>query len=183
VNQLDVPPYAPHPRRAASRLHAPLLLLMACASPARPVPATPAMVSARQPEREQTVAAAPLVAEDLTGVWVEYWALSGRADTQHYAFASDASFEWRAAPNAPAGGITRSWGKWALQPNAILLEVAGQEHGSTCQGVACTATPEAHVVERLSIGACPPDREAQVLDSSYHCVSIDGRAFWRRAAR
>lgn len=133
--------------------------------------------AAQGPATEPAVAAPSTGAEaklpdaaQLVGRWVEFWALSGKAETQAYSFAADGTFEWRAAPGAP--GPQRRWGRYSVQDGVLQLEVAGEEPPPT----------QAVPAVRTALGTCPPDQEARAVDASYRCLSFDGRAFWHRGS-
>jgi hypothetical protein len=103
-----------------------------------------------------------LTSELVVGEWAEYWAIAGSAETQRYLFAADGSFVWRPAPSQAEATPSRS-GRWTLEGATLSLS---DDAGS--------------VLERLALGECPPNREAEQLDDSYRCLSIGNQAFWRR---
>src|SRR5687768_2962101 len=90
--------------------------LLACSRTGRGA-ASSASVSAAQPGVE-------VDAGELMGSWVEFWAISGRANTQSYTFGEDGSFEWRAAPDAAPGGPTSRSGHYRLEGGALILSIA-----------------------------------------------------------
>jgi hypothetical protein len=124
---------------------------------------------------EQPPATAPL-----SGLWVEFWALEGHADTQRYALFEDGRFGWCAAREGEGKGARR-WGRWKAEGETLVLQVQGRDHGPACRDDACRQRHEPPVEERLQLGPCPPNEEARALDSTYRCISIAGQAFWRRA--
>jgi hypothetical protein len=155
-----------------------------CATaPAKPAPvgpptAAPAAPAPADPGFEVSDGA-------LVGEWAEFWAVSGGADTQRYTFWPDGRFEWQAAPGAAADPIRRRFGSWELVPGRLTLRVTGQELRPTCadQTRPCQSVREAvSSEEQLELGPCPANEEARALDASYRCMSIRGRAFWRRAS-
>ena len=143
------------------------------AKPARPVhaPELPAAVSGNR---------------ELVGVWVEYWARSGKADTQRFAFLSDGRFVWDAAVSGqlPAAGPARKSGHYQLvhagEEEALVLRVASeaQREGDALRQV--DYAPER--LERYELGECAPNDEAQSVDAQYACLAIAGRAFWRQSS-
>jgi hypothetical protein len=161
-----------------------------CATaPVKPAPvAVPSSAPVAAPS---SPASAPLAVEPsvelsdgvLVGEWAEFWALSGGANTQRYAFSADGRFEWQAAPGTGAEPIRRRFGSWELARDRLILHVTGQELRATCaeQARPCQSVTEAlSSEEQLELGPCPPNEEAHALDASYRCLSIRGRAFWRR---
>jgi hypothetical protein len=152
--------------------------LVACAAQQRPVAASaPTAVAGAAPG--VVVTAPPVKPETLAGTWVEFWARSGRADTQHYAFFADGRFGWRAAPDSDER-VMRSWGRYRVEGGTIVLGIEGHEERYGCEGFAvCRVLHEPPQEERLALGQCPPNDEARTIDPSYTCVSIGGRAFWR----
>jgi hypothetical protein len=133
----------------------------------------------------------PPLAADLRGDWVEYWALSGGADTEGYSFTEDGRFVWRAAhkDHAPNTAIERT-GTYRVETGGqapkLVLQV-DSERFAPC-AAPCTsdqaprdvhhATP---LTEAHEIGDCPKNQEAERLDASYTCRAIGGKAFWRVA--
>jgi hypothetical protein len=121
----------------------------------------------------------------LVGEWAEFWAVSGGAATQRYMFWPDGRFEWQAAPGAAGDPVQRRFGTWELAHDRLTLHVTGQQRAATCadQTRPCQSVTEAlSREEQLELGHCPPNDEARALDASYRCVSIRGRAFWRRGS-
>ena len=147
------------------------LLGWGCGSATPPPPETP------QPAPPQTAPRAPEGSID--GLWVEFWALQGHADTQRYALFPDGRFGWCAAKEGPTGGARR-WGTWSTEGDMLVLRVRGQDSGTGCATADCRAQHEPPLEERLQLGPCPPNEEARRLDASYRCLSIAGQAFWRR---
>jgi hypothetical protein len=152
-----------------------VVLTAGCASsePARPAPTTPGSTPAAV-EPGAGHGAAPI-----DGLWVEFWALQGHADTQRYALFPDGRFGWCAASDGPARG-GRRWGRWTAQGDTLVLRVQGADSGKDCQAAGCLVQHEPPLEERLQLGPCPPNEEAKALDASYRCLSIAGQAFWRR---
>ena len=153
------------------------LIAAGCASPA-PEAQTP-QPAAQSPAAAQS-AGAEQPAKPIDGLWVEFWALEGHADTQRYALFEDGRFGWCAASDGPAHGARR-WGQWSAQGDTLVLRVRGQDSGKSCDGGSCRVQHEPPLEERLQLGPCPPNEEAKALDASYRCISIAGQAFWRRA--
>jgi len=144
--------------------------------PERPVatPAQPAVVEAPAPK-----AAA---GSELAGEWVEFWALSGGADTQSYVFKPDGHFEWSAAPTSQEAVIA-TFGQYAFDGTHIELTIAAERpRGMACE-TGCKQAVEPPRVVRLATTECPPNEEARALDASYRCLSFGDRAFWLRVAR
>lgn len=148
-------------------------LLAACASSSAPQETAPAQATSVQS------AGAELPAAPIDGLWVEFWALEGHADTQRYALFPDGRFGWCAASEGPAHGARR-WGQWSAQGDMLVLRVQGQDSGKACEGASCRVTLDPPLEERLQLGVCPPNEEAKALDANYRCISIAGQAFWRR---
>ena len=143
-------------------------ILTGCA----PAATTPAATTAAGAEQ-------PPPASALSGVWVEFWALQGDADTERYALFDDGRFGWR-APAAGASAVVRRWGQWTATPDTLVLSVQGEQKRSDCEGDACTVAHQPALEQRLPLGDCPPNEEARTLDASYRCIGIGGQAFWRR---
>jgi hypothetical protein len=119
----------------------------------------------------------PLAPEALHGSWVEYWALSGRAETQRYTFMPDGRFGWCAGPSTATPA--RRWGRFSVAGDALVLNVQGEDAQRECDGTGgCRALHEPALEQRLPLGACPPNEEARALDTQYRCVSVGGQAFW-----
>jgi hypothetical protein len=145
-----------------------------CAS-AQPVATAPPRTAAATTGAEQAAATEPL-----SGLWVEFWALEGHADTQRYALFEDGRFGWCAAREGEGRGARR-WGRWTAEGETLVLQVQGRDQGPGCRDAACRQSHEPPVEERLQLGPCPPNEEAKALDATYRCISIAGQAFWRRA--
>jgi hypothetical protein len=125
---------------------------------------------------------APAAAPDLRGLWVEFWAVSGSADTQRYAFFEDGRFGWTAASSA-AAPVARRWGRFEVAGNELVLSIEGYDERFGCEAsAACRVTHPQAIVERLPLGECPDNEEARALDQGYRCVSLGGQAFWRDAS-
>jgi len=151
------------------------LWITGCAS-SEPVAAAPTQTaSAATTGAERAPATQPL-----SGLWVEFWALEGHADTQRYAFFEDGRFGWCAAREGEDKGARR-WGQWKAEGETLVLQVQGRDRGPACQDAACRQSHAPPVEERLQLGPCPPNEEAKALDGTYRCISIAGQAFWRRA--
>jgi hypothetical protein len=162
-----------------------VLLLSACASHPAPAPAAAGRSAAAS--APSTDATPSLISpEELAGVWVEYWALTGHADTQRYAFYPDGRFGWLAAD----GGATPMAGRWGqfkitarANETALELLVQGHDERFGCEGMATRRIlHDPAIRDRLVLGECPPNEEAKALDPSYRCLAISGRAFWRKMA-
>jgi hypothetical protein len=151
------------------------MAVVGCAS-SEPAPNPPAPSSSPQ----TASAGAERANASLNGLWVEFWALEGHADTQRYALFEDGRFGWCSAREG-AGQGARRWGRWTADGETLVLRVEGRDQGSACQEPACRQSHEPPIEERLQLGPCPPNEEAKALDASYRCISIAGQAFWRRA--
>jgi hypothetical protein len=147
------------------------LLAAGCASSGS-APTAPSQPPAQSAGAEEPAA--------LDGLWVEFWALEGHADTQRFALFPDGRFGWCAAREGTSRGARR-WGTWSVQADSLVLQVKGQDSGKNCADASCRVRHDPPLQERLPIGVCPPNEEAKVLDASYRCISIAGQAFWRRA--
>jgi hypothetical protein len=156
--------------------------LVACAGTPQPAPAHPSAA----PGTAQAVAppapppSPPLTQQALVGTWVEFWALSGQADTQAYEFVADGHFEWRAAAGSD-DRMLRRWGRYSVQNTQLVLATEGHEERFGCEGSAvCRVLHEPALEERFTLGECPPNEEAREIDPRYTCVAVEGRAFWRK---
>jgi len=166
------------------------VLVVACVGCAAPMPlppATPAPSAAKplaaQPSPPGEAPAPPLTPELMPGVWVEFWALTGHADTQRYAFFDDGRFGWRAAAGSDAD-IGWRWGSVKLNANGteIVFSVEGDAKNFGCEPAAtCRVIHQPAIEQRLSVGACPENEEARALDAQYRCYSLGGQAFWRHS--
>ncbi|HKP63673.1 MAG TPA: hypothetical protein VJV78_43360 [Polyangiales bacterium] len=158
-------------------------LLAACASqPQSAQPTTPA-APASQPSA---------AGEDLRGTWVEYWAVSGAADTDRFAFDAQGHFDWRASAKAAqeqAQGAIEKAGAFRVeqagQASVLVLEVeherfAGCASPCTQAGEPREVHHSAPIIERYELGECPVNPEAQRIDAGYTCRAIGGKAFWRK---
>jgi hypothetical protein len=136
------------------------LLCCACASGESGAPESPA-------------GSASSGAEDgaLTGLWAEYWAPGGRADTEQYFFFEDGRFGWLAADADAAAAVTLRAGHYRVQDGVVVLLVHREV------GPGAGASP---AEQRVELGDCPPNQEASAVDSRYRCISLDGDAFWRK---
>jgi hypothetical protein len=132
------------------------------------------------------------VGSELSGVWAEYWAVNGGADTQRYLFLEDGRFAWLAAAQAAPNAPIQKQGTFALEQSgasAVLVLRVSAERFAACS-LQCAHHDEgprrvehvSPIIERYEIGECAPNLEAQALDSRYACRAIGGRAFWRRAS-
>jgi hypothetical protein len=139
-----------------------------------------------------TPSSSPAPSTELSGVWAEYWAVNGGADTQRYLFLKDGRFGWLAAAQPAPNTPIQKQGTYALEQSGaswvLVLRIAAERFA------ACSSQCAHHdegprrvehvspIVERYEIGECAPNLEAQSLDARYACRAIGGRAFWRRAA-
>jgi hypothetical protein len=152
---------------------------------------------ASQPARVQprTPALQPLAAsgsgDDLRGTWVEYWAVSGGADTDRFAFDEQGHFDWHASANAQAQAPSAIEKAGAFrvertgQASVLVLEVqrerfAGCASPCTHAGEPREVRHSAPIIERHELGECPVNPEAERIDASYTCRAIGGKAFWRK---
>jgi hypothetical protein len=123
-------------------------------------------------------------------VWVEYWAPTGAADTQRYAFREDGQFTWAAPANTQTQQAARKAGRFELERQgvtmALVLHVSAEEFAACAVPCVHAGADSKHVdhapalVERYELGECAPNVEARALDQQYACVAIAGHAFWRR---
>lgn len=145
-------------------------------------------------------AASKEVDSSLVGLWRGYWSLKGgEVNTDKILFLADGRWGWIALHKNEIGPIQRS-GKWSVQGETVLLaetqrvEVVGCDETDTtdksCQdkGKCQCRKPKYRVIqrdepfiERLPMGECPLNNEAERLDRNYNCRSFSGRAFWRRS--
>ena len=163
-----------------------LTLLAACAS-------APQSAQPTTPDRHSQPSAA---SEDLRGTWVEYWAVSGAADTDRFAFDAQGRFDWHASAKAMQaqaqvqGAIEKAGAfrvEQAGQASVLVLEVeherfAGCASPCTQAGETREVHHSAPIIERYELGECPVNPEAQRIDASYTCRAIGGKAFWRKAS-
>lgn len=171
------------------------LIASACASSSSTgSPAsTPAHADSPTPSAAAPATAAPVgaqpLAADLRGEWVEYWALSGGADTEGYSFTDDGRFMWRAAQKdqLPNAAIERT-GTYRVETSGqapkLVLQVDSERFAPCAKPCTSSQAPrDVHhatpVIESLEIGDCPKNQEAEQLDASYTCRAIGGKAFWR----
>jgi hypothetical protein len=115
---------------------------------------------------------------DVTGEWVEFWALSGGADTQRYVFTSDGHFEWHAATSQTEPVVAR-FGTFAASGMFLDLAVRFEQASGACT-TGCRTAVEPARIEQIALAECPPNEEARALDASYRCLSFGDRAFWHR---
>jgi hypothetical protein len=166
-----------------------LLVAAACTSSSPSHPEAPASSSGSVEAADATTAQLTVV--DFGGVWAEYWAIEGVADTQRYFFADDGRFGWLAPERTtpPVEPIQRSgtFRVETIEGRPVLTLDVSSERFSGCTG-ACAQAGEPRVVThapplviRYEIDACPANQEAEHLDQAYVCRSFGGQAFWRRA--
>jgi hypothetical protein len=129
-------------------------------------------------------------ASDLRGTWVEYWSISGRADTDRFAFDEQGRFDWHASAKAEAKPPTaiEKAGAFHVEHDGraavLVLEVERERFAACAAPCAQSAEPRevehsAPIVERYELGECPVNPEAERMDASYTCRAIGGKAFWR----
>jgi hypothetical protein len=117
---------------------------------------------------------------ELEGSWVEFWALSGKTDTQRYTFLPDGRFGWQAAPGT-AASPARRFGRYEVQGAELVLRVQGEDTRGDCtDATPCRTFHDPAVEVRFALGACPDNHEARSVDQSYRCTAVGGQAFWRR---
>jgi hypothetical protein len=108
---------------------------------------------------------------ELEGRWTEYWAPAGAAQTQEYLFFPDGRFGWQ-APADSNTPVTLRAGQYRVEDGELILFV----HREVGPGAG-----QSPAEQRMELGDCPPNQEALAIDAGYRCVSVAGRAFWRRA--
>ena len=151
------------------------LLAELCAACASPEPAQPAAAPAAAATAGGEV---PASAAQLEGSWVEFWALSGKAETQRYTFLADGRFGWTAATGTTATPARR-FGRFEVQGAELVLRVQGEDARGDCSDAApCRTFHDPALEERFALGACPDNAEASTLDQAYRCTAIAGQAFW-----
>ena len=165
-------------------------VLGGCAS-ASSAPAASSTTASAGAEEPQPSAAEPVSPGDLTGTWVEYWAVNGGADTEHYAFTAPDRFDWHAAEDAAAQTAVEKRGAFRLETDGkatfLVLEVQSEKFAA-CQTCAQTAGArevqhESPLIERHELGECPSNPEAKQIDAGYTCRAIGGKAFWRKTTQ
>jgi hypothetical protein len=147
---------------------------------------------------------------DVVGIWGGYWSPSnGKVETERYLFSKDGRWGWLAT-NKEEGclerGVAQRSGRWSMQGDQLVLEEHQRKEIAGCkdsraQGIdkvrdKAAAGPlvcrepalnevrnTTALVERVAVGQCPPNREAEQQDKSYACLSIGGKAFWRHPQR
>jgi len=164
------------------------LAWIACAAPPQP---SAAAASAGAETPQPSAASAQLAASDLRGSWVEYWALSGSAATESYAFSAQGRFAWRAAPDPPQPRrAVHKAGTFRLETDGhsqfLILEVqrerfAGCAAPCTSAGASAESLHSTPLIERYELGDCPHNPEAERVDATYTCHAIGGKAFWRKS--
>jgi hypothetical protein len=162
--------------------------LAACAS-------QPASVQPTTPEPRESAAAAgwqPSAAgEDLRGTWVEYWSVSGAADTDRFAFDERGNFDWHASAKAQShtpSAIEKAGAfrvERAGKASVLVLEVQRERFAACASPCAESGPPRevqhsAPIIERYELGECPVNPEAERIDADYTCRAIGGKAFWRK---
>jgi hypothetical protein len=133
--------------------------------------------------------ASPLTAAALTGVWVEYWAPGGAADTERYQFDAGDQLVWDARRATSDRGPIHKHGAFRLEPasspSELVVSVMAEDFAG-CASCSAEAGAPRHVehaqpiIERYELGECAPNVEAQARDAHYACVAIGGHAFWRQ---
>ncbi len=143
------------------------------------MPASTAAPSAPEPTAAAAPAAKGKPGTEIAGEWVEFWALSGGADTQRYVFGPDGSFEWSAAETSK-DAIVATFGTYTFDGTKVDLTIkAERPRDSTCSD-GCKNAVEPPRTAQLAVAECPPNEEAKALDASYKCLSFGDRAFWLR---
>lgn len=130
--------------------------------------------------------AQPLTAAAMTGVWVEYWAPGGTADSERYQFDAAGRFTWDARRTAGGRSAAHKQGAFQLpNPSELVLSVEAEDFAA-CETCSAEAGAPRHVdhqqplTERYELGECAPNVEAQASDAHYACLAIAGHAFWRQ---
>ncbi len=160
--------------------------------------ATGASGTEPQPEAEE-------LDPELVGAWRGYWSPKGCARTESHLFFPDGSWKWRATfseKEHSADRIAERSGRWERRGSVLALtetgyrelfgcrdEAGGGDSAADAEPTASSACDEPRyrqvqhptpVLKEITLGDCPPNREAETLDASYLCRSIGGQAFWRR---
>jgi hypothetical protein len=81
----------------------------------------------------------PLTAAALNGVWVEYWAPGGSADSERYQFDAAGRFAWDARRTAGGHGPAHKQGAFQLpNPSELVLSVEAEDFAAceTCSAEA-----------------------------------------------
>lgn len=147
---------------------------------------------------------------DVVGFWRGYWSPSnGTVETEGYLFLQDGRWGWLATDTEVGcleRGVAQRSGRWSLQGGRLVLEELQRKEISGCKdspspkvdkdgdkaaaGPPACREPELNAVrnatarvERVAVGQCPPNQEAEQQDKSYACLSIGGKAFWRHQTR
>jgi hypothetical protein len=162
------------------------ILLGGCAAaqegPPPEYPALPKQTPAPAPAAAPAASTAPQApARELSGEWVEFWALAGGADTQRYVFTKDGHYEWHATAQSQ-DPVQARFGTYAVQGDQLELHVRFEAQRGKCEN-GCRTPVEPARAETLLLADCPPNEEAKKLDASYRCVAIGERAFWLKYAR
>ncbi len=143
------------------------------------------------------------VGGQLVGIWQGFWSLKGRVATDRFLFLEDGRWGWLATTDTKVANTIRPVqrsGRWEMGEDVIVLtelrrkEFVGCKRDSssdqTCENTSdcepCSAEyrvirHDTPVVERLTIGECPDNQEAKMLDQEYTCLSFGERVFWRKA--
>ena len=153
--------------------------------PAPPPEYAPMPASTAAPAEPAPAAAAPAPAAkgapgtEIAGEWVEFWALSGGADTQRYVFGPDGYFEWSAAETSK-DAVVATFGAYTFNGTTIDLTIkAERPRDSKCTD-GCKSAVEPPRTAQLAVADCPPNEEARSLDGRYRCLSFGDRPFWLR---
>ena len=120
---------------------------------------------------------------ELAGEWVEFWALSGAADTQRYVFGADGQFEWTAAAEGKEA-IAATFGSYVYDGTSIALTITMERpRDLKCESGGCRKPVDPPRAEKLPVTDCPPNEEARAIDASYRCLAFGDRPFWLKSAR
>jgi hypothetical protein len=168
------------------------IVLGGCAAASEGPPLEYPALPAQEPAPAAAVAAAPAAstasaastapaARELSGEWVEFWALSGDADTQRYVFTKDGHYEWHATAQSQ-DPVQARFGTYAVAGDALELQVRFEQQRGKCTN-GCRTPVEPPRAESVVLADCPPNEEAKKLDASYRCLAIGDRAFWFKSAR
>lgn len=162
---------------------------LACAGDSAPPPEYPQMPASSAAPPAIPLEGAPSSAApaakgkpgtELAGEWVEFWALSGGADTQRYVFGADGQFEWSDAA-ASKEPILATFGSYTFDGTSVTLTIKMERPRDLKCDSGCRKPVEPPRTTQLGVNECPPNEEARALDASYRCLAFGDRAFWLKS--